>query len=53
MLCQVCKKEVVLVPSAQERAKKDRSGKTADYYTKLFPMHTDCQLAKLGRVVVK
>jgi hypothetical protein len=40
MNCSFCSKPVVLVPSAAERAKK--LGKSASYYTALFPNHTDC-----------
>jgi hypothetical protein len=41
MKCEICKKEVVLVPSASERAKKN--GESPGYYTRLFPVHTQCQ----------
>lgn len=44
MKCTHCNKEVVLVPSASERAKK--YGETAAHYTRLFPMHTHCQLER-------
>lgn len=44
MNCLHCHKPVVLQPSAAERAAKDCTGKTADYYTKLFPYHADCTL---------
>lgn len=44
MKCKHCGKEVVLVPSAAERAKKDVTGKTAAYYTSLFDYHTACTL---------
>ena len=44
MKCLLCGKEIVLVPSAAERAKKDVTGKTAEYYTKLFPRHAKCEL---------
>ena len=47
MLCTVCHRPVVLVPSAQERAKK--YGKSAEYYTKLFPQHSSCTLEKRKR----
>ena len=46
MYCTICGKRVVLIPSAQERAAKDVTGKTADYYTKLFPRHSACELNK-------
>ena len=45
MKCKHCNKEVILVPSAAERAAKDTTGKTAKYYTSLFPYHADCELA--------
>jgi hypothetical protein len=45
MKCKHCNKEVVLVPSAAERAAKDVTGKSAKYYTSLFPYHADCELA--------
>lgn len=44
MKCKHCHKEVVLVPSAAERAKKDATGKTAEYYTSLFEYHAECTL---------
>lgn len=40
--CTFCGKPIVLVPSAAERAAKDRSGNTAAYYTSLFTSHSDC-----------
>ncbi len=40
MKCAICSKEIVLVPSATERAKK--FGETAAYYTKLFTTHSRC-----------
>lgn len=44
MKCTICTKEIVLVPSAAERAKK-YGGSPSDY-TKLFRTHAHCQLAK-------
>lgn len=44
MNCTICKKPVVLVPSAQERA--DKYGGTPESYARLFPTHSDCALAK-------
>lgn len=44
MKCTFCNKKVVLIPSAEERAKKDLNGNSASYYTKLFPYHSDCFL---------
>jgi len=46
MLCKICSKPILLVPSAEERAKKDVTGKSAAYYTSLFTEHSDCTLAK-------
>lgn len=40
--CTYCNKPIILVPSAQERARKG-GGKPSDY-TKLFTMHADCQV---------
>ena len=40
MKCTHCHEEVVLVPSATERAAK--YGGTPEFYTKLFPMHNKC-----------
>jgi hypothetical protein len=45
MVCKFCNKKVILVPSAEERARKDVTGKTAAYYTALFPHHSACWLA--------
>lgn len=42
MKCTICKKPIVLVPSAAERAKKDVTGKPAAYYTALFTEHGAC-----------
>lgn len=44
MKCTICHKEVTLVPSAAERAK--RYGETPAYYTRLFPQHSVCTIAK-------
>ena len=44
MKCNICHKEVVLVPSAAERAAK-YGGKAADYAA-LFPAHAQCILDK-------
>ena len=51
MKCTHCGKEVVLVPSAAERAAKDVTGKSAAYYTSLFPRHTACELELRNRSV--
>jgi hypothetical protein len=44
MKCTHCNKPIVLIPSAQERAKKDVCGNAAAYYTSLFTIHAECQL---------
>jgi hypothetical protein len=44
MKCSICGKEIELVPSARERAKK--YGGTPGFYTKLFPDHAKCLLKK-------
>jgi hypothetical protein len=44
MNCTICGKRVVLIPSAAERARKDVTGKSAKYYTALFPRHAECEL---------
>ncbi len=50
--CKYCGKPVVLVPSAAERARKDVTGKTAAYYTSLFPYHARC-MAEMNRAQFK
>ena len=47
MDCTICGKPIILVPSAQERAKKF-GGKPSDY-TRLFTEHTDCFTEKRER----
>ncbi len=44
--CLICSKPIVLIPTAAERAAKDVSGKTAQYYLDLFTIHAECQLKK-------
>jgi len=44
MNCSYCNKPIVLIPSAKERA--DKYGGKASEYTKLFTMHSQCQVAK-------
>lgn len=44
MLCKVCGKPIVLVPSALERAAKDVAGNSASFYEQLFTSHADCQI---------
>jgi hypothetical protein len=43
-ICSICGKEVVLYPSANERAKK--CGGTAQDYINMFPNHSECVIAK-------
>ena len=40
MKCNHCGKEIVLIPSANERAAK--YGGTPEFYTRLFSMHNKC-----------
>jgi len=42
VLCSYCKKPVILIPSASERARK--FGGVAEDYIRLFPNHTSCVL---------
>ncbi|AXC37029.1 hypothetical protein MZ16F87_40890 [Escherichia coli] len=49
--CTICKKEIVLVPSARERAA--RFGGKASDYTKMFTTHTACQVAKRSQESVE
>ena len=44
MDCTICKKPIVLVPSAEERAKK--FGGTPAFYTRLFTEHAACVLTR-------
>lgn len=46
MKCNYCGKPIILNPSAEERAKKDVTGKTAAYYVSLFTIHAQCQVDK-------
>jgi hypothetical protein len=46
MNCKICGKPIVLTPSAEERAAKDVTGKSAAYYRSLFTEHSACSLAK-------
>lgn len=43
--CEYCKQDIVLVPSAAERAKNCTQGLTAKDYKNLFTSHNDCQVA--------
>lgn len=42
--CTICGKPIILVPSAEERARKDVTGKSAKYYLDLFTAHAQCQI---------
>ena len=44
MTCSICNKEIVLSPSASERAKK--FGGSPSDYTKLFTTHASCAIEK-------
>ena len=44
MKCTMCGKPIILVPSAEERAKK--SCETPNYYRKLFTIHSYCLVKK-------
>lgn len=44
MDCTICGKPIVLVPSAQDRAK--ATGLPASHFTSLFREHSTCILAK-------
>ena len=44
LLCTICRKPIVLVPSAAERAK--RYGGRPEDYTRLFTTHAECAVAK-------
>ena len=51
MKCDICKKEIILIPSAMDRAKK-YGGKASDY-TKLFTTHADCFIEKRNADTIK
>ena len=44
MACKYCDKPVVLVPSAEERARTDVTNKSPGYFRSLFPNHSSCYL---------
>ena len=46
MNCTICNKPIILVPSAEERAKNDVTGRPATFYRNLFREHAECQLKK-------
>ena len=43
--CVYCGTDIVLVPSAAQRAKNCRQGYTAQDYRNMFTAHSDCQQA--------
>ena len=47
MLCSICNKPIVLVPSATERSNK--YGNTPAFYTSLFTTHSKCFLDKRAK----
>lgn len=42
--CTICGKDIVLMPSAADRAK--RYGETPAYYSSLFTVHSHCLIAE-------
>lgn len=50
MNCTICKRPILLRPSAAERARKF-GGKPNDY-TRLFTTHADCAIAERSRQAV-
>ena len=44
MNCTICNQRIILIPSGEERAAKDISGRTADQYAALFTTHSTCAL---------
>ena len=51
MKCSICGKEIILVPSAKERAKR-YGGKPSDYI-KLFTEHPGCLIQKREKDTIK
>lgn len=51
MKCTICQKEIMLVPSAKERAAK-YGGKPSDF-TKLFTQHVKCAIAKREKETIE
>lgn len=47
--CAICGKDIVLVPSAAERAHK--TGESPKYYIELFTSHGKCQVEQRNRDV--
>lgn len=52
MNCTICGKPIVLSPSAEERAAKDVTGKSAAHYRSLFTEHGECIVAKRSEQAV-
>jgi hypothetical protein len=48
MNCTICKKPIVLEPSASERAKRDVTGRPASFYKGLFTTHAQCRIRQRG-----
>jgi hypothetical protein len=46
MNCTICRKPIILNPSAQARAAKDVASNTAEFYKRLFTEHAACTLEK-------
>lgn len=51
MLCTICKKPIVLIPPASERAAK--CGGTPEDYIRLFTTHSNCLIQKRNEDVSK
>lgn len=51
MNCTICKKPIVLTPSAKERAAK--FGGTPESYTRLFTAHGTCQVAQRSQDAIE
>jgi len=50
--CTICGEPIVLVPSAAERARKDVTGKPAQYFINLFDQHSECTVKKRSEEAV-
>lgn len=48
--CRICRRPIVLVPSAAERARK--YGETPAFYTALFDTHASCAVRERSRQAV-
>ena len=46
MNCSICNKPIILIPSAQDRAKNDLNGNPPSYFISLFRTHTECLINK-------